>query len=112
MYKYLSTEDADIQSLLHVNGDVYRLCKAWPLSIFLDEIEAKYRDITVTAVWAAGEESTDTVVLNGDGEEELVFGSRNRGDAMQFAWALRWMFAKCLRGATHREYNRLLSEVE
>jgi len=80
--------------------------------MFLDEIEAKYGDVTVTATWVAREESTDTVVLNGDSEEELVPGSQNRGNAMQFAWALRWMFAKCSRRRTAREYDCLLPDVD
>ena len=111
MYRYLSTEDSDVQSLLHLNGDVYQLCKGWPLSIFLDEIEASFRDVTVMSTWAFGEDSTDNVVLNGDCEEELVPSSQNRGNATQFAWALRWMFAKCPRRRTDREYDCLLADV-
>lgn len=82
------------------------------MSFGLNKIEAKYSDVTVTATWAVGQESTDTVVLNGDSEEELVPGSQSRGTAMQFAWALRWMFSKCPRGVTDRVYDRLLSEVD
>lgn len=112
MYRYLPTEDADVQSLLPLNGDVYRLCKGWSLSIFLDESEAKYREFTVIATWAVGEENMNNVVLNGDCEEELVPGSQNCGNAMQFAWALRWMFAKSSKGRTGRKYDCLLSEVD
>lgn len=81
------------------------------MSIFLNEIEAKYREVTVMATWVDENELIDTVVLNGHCAEELVPESRNRGKAMQFAWALRWMFAKCQRDDSG-VYKDFLSEVD
>jgi hypothetical protein len=112
LYRQLPTKNADVRCLLHLNGDVYRLCKGYPLPIFLDEVEAKYRDMTVMAMCVNEDKVQNIVVLNGHCKEELVPGSQNRGNAMQFAWALRWMFAKCKRGGIDRVYDRLLSDVD
>lgn len=83
-----------------------------PLSIFLDEIEAKYEDVTVMAMCAEKGNGVNAVVLTGQCDEELVPGSQDRGRATQFAWAFRWMFAKCQRGQIGRAYDCLLLEVD
>ena len=94
LYGHLHSKDAG-QSWLHYDGKVYALCRGSPLPCFLNEIEAKYKDVTVVAVRTNKRKLSVPVVLNGQCAEELVPGSQNWGLATQFAWAFRWKFAKC-----------------
>lgn len=112
LYAETSPDDADIQSFFHYDEEVYILGRGPALLCFLDEIEAKYKEITVVEAWVNRESTINTVVINGQCEEELVPGSQNRGHASQFAWAFRWRFKKSIRSAAEREYNQLLSEVD
>ncbi|KAJ4994260.1 hypothetical protein SVAN01_00089 [Stagonosporopsis vannaccii] len=97
LYSRFWAQGSDVQSWLHINGDIYSLGKGIPLRNFMNEVEAKYKDVTVlvTKVDARGEIST--TVLYGDCAEELVPGSQNCGSSIQFAWAFRLYFPRCRR---------------
>lgn len=112
LYKYLPSEDAVAQSFFHYNGNVYSLGRGIPLPSFLDEVEAKYKDVTVLATWINDQRGLDMNVLIGQCAEELVPESQNRGLATQFSWAFRWTFAKCQRARIGRKDNCLLSELD
>ena len=104
--------DTRICSFFHYNGNVYILCYSSPLLCFLDEVEAKYKEVTVVEAWKYRGRVVNTMVVNGGCEEELVPGSQGRGDAAQFAWASRWGFRQWVRTEAEREYECLMPEVE
>lgn len=97
LYTRLWAREGDVQSWLHYDGNVYSLGRGVPLPSFMNEVEAKYRDVTVLATKANARGEVEMAVLHGECEEELVPGSQNRGCASQFAWAFRLYFPKCRR---------------
>lgn len=97
LYNRFWAQKSDVQSWLHCNGEVYSLQNGRPLPSFMNEVEAKYRDVTVLATKVNARREITTTVLYGECAEELVPGSQNRGSASQFAWAFRLYFPRCKR---------------
>jgi hypothetical protein len=104
--------DTGARSFFHYNGNVYILSYSSPLLCFLDEVEAKYKEVTVVEVWKYGSRIIGAMVVKGRCEEELVPGSQDRGDAAQFAWAFRWGFRRWVRTEAERVYECLMPEVD
>ncbi|KAJ8113110.1 hypothetical protein OPT61_g4693 [Boeremia exigua] len=113
LYRDLPPKDVGykFQSFLHYNGNTYLMGAGLPPLCFLNEIEAKYKDITVMATRINNYRFVETRVIFGQCAEELVPGSQNRGLATQFAWAFRWHFKKCPR-QRRQPSNRALDEVD
>lgn len=101
----MSSDDPDFRILFCYDGDVYSLGSGPVLLCFLDEVEAKYKWITVMEAWVDRMESPVAMTINGRCEEELIPGSQNRGQASQFAWVFRCVFKKCVRTEAGREYG-------
>jgi hypothetical protein len=104
--------DVGIRYYFHYNGDLYILSYSSPLLCFLDEVEAKYKEVTVVEVWKYRNIIVGAIVVKGQCEEELVPGSQGRGDAAQFARAFRWGFRRCVRMRAERKYERLMPEMD
>ena len=103
--------DTGISSFFHYNGNVYILGYSSPMLCFLDEVEAKYKEVTVVEAWKYRNRIVDAMVVNGGCEEEFVPGCEGRGVAAQFAWAFRWAFRQWVRTEAEREYECLMPEV-
>lgn len=104
LYSRLWAKDGGVHSWLHYDRNIYLIGRGNPLSCFMNEVEAKYKDTTVLTTKVNMKRKIVTKVLYGQCVEELVPESQNRGSAAQFAWAFRWHFRKCerQRGINHR----------
>jgi hypothetical protein len=83
-----------------------------PLLCFLDEVEAKFKEVTVVEAWKFRSRIVDAMVINGRCEEEFVPGCEGRGGAAQFAWAFRWGVERWVRTGAEMGYECLRPEVE
>ena len=104
---YGCSSSYDTDAFIHFDGNMYCLGRNLALPRFLNEIEAKYKDVSVLVIALNRANVVDVAVLKGKCDEELVPGSQNWGLATQFSWAFRWMFAKSKRRTIREEYDIL-----